>query len=168
MFTIVALRFTTPRTTRKIGLLRLFSSGKPYVRPPTYKEQVQQGVPLGKRKFYGRESHTAMQAALGISLFIAFVATPFLGKRLARDEEFRKLIPNWYNYKMEVPANAMSREEMHEQLISMQRDLHERAIRGDFTPDKVEKMDTESITRDPHGWGKIHPGLGEDYDEEDE
>lgn len=34
-------------------------------RPPTYKEQVAQGVPFGKRKIHGREQQIALQAVVG-------------------------------------------------------------------------------------------------------
>jgi len=38
--------------------------------PPTYKEQIQEGVPFGKRKFYGREGQTYAQFSVGMSVCI--------------------------------------------------------------------------------------------------
>lgn len=139
--------------------------------PPTYKEQIQEGVPFGKRKFYGREGQTYAQFSVGLSMFIAFIATPFLGKKLATDEEFRKLVPSWYfdSYRMKVPErDPNTRQSLHNQLIAMQKDLHERAIRGEFTKENRDKMVfKDDLKDDPYGWSKIHPGVDED-DEDDE
>ena len=81
----------------------------------------------------------------------------------------------------------MTREEFQEMFISMQKELHERAIRGDFTPQNLEKIDwkkegdsssaivtSASSAAEPltiatkQGWDKIHPlDEGDDGDEED-
>lgn len=103
-------------------------------------------------------------------MFIAFIATPFLGKKLATDEEFRKLVPSWYfdSYRMKIPERP-DRKTLHEQLIEMQKDLHERAIRGEFTKEKRDKMVfTGDYKDDPYGWSKIHPGVDDDDDDDDE
>jgi len=104
-------------------------------------------------------------------MFIAFIATPFLGKKLATDEEFRKLVPSWYfdSYRMKVPErDPNTRQSLHNQLIAMQKDLHERAIRGEFTKENRDKMVfKDDLKDDPYGWSKIHPGVDED-DEDDE
>jgi len=64
-------------TFRRVSLLsktsvtrRRFATGfKPYVRPLTYKEQVAQGVPFGKRKLHGREQQLALQVVVGEMFF---------------------------------------------------------------------------------------------------
>jgi hypothetical protein len=112
--------------------------------------------------------------ALGASFLVAFIATPFLGRKIAQDQDFReKWIPSWYNFNVEKPAQAWTRQELHEQMVEVQRELHERAIRGDFTNEKLEEMRRHLHGVDPeddeHGWGKIHPGVDDDEDiEEDE
>mmetsp|Transcript_4082 Transcript_4082/g.6138 ORF Transcript_4082/g.6138 Transcript_4082/m.6138 type:complete len:137 (-) Transcript_4082:71-481(-) len=88
----------------------------------------------------------------------------------------------------------MSKEDMHETIVEHQRQLHERAIRGDFTPDKLQKLratyyqakqaqeqeeqeedaaarrtlSNQQPSNDPYGWSKIHPGMDDDDDDDDE
>lgn len=54
----------------------------------------------------------------------------------------------------------------------MQKELHEKAIKGEFTPEKIDEMRRHFAgaepENDPHGWGKIHPGLDDDEDIEDD
>jgi len=144
---------------------------KAYQPPPSYKEQVKMGVPLGKRKHYGRAGQTYTQVSFGLSIFIAFIMTPFLGKKIATDEEFRKYIPNWYfeSYRSKIPERK-DKLTLHEQLIVMQKDLHERAIRGEFTKENRDKMifSEGKYKDDPYGWSKIHPGVDDEEDDDDE
>lgn len=142
---------------------------KPFQPPPTYKEQVASGVPFGKRILHGKEHQTAWQMSIGLSMFLAFVMTPYLGKRLARDAEFRDKIPSWYtnSYRIEQPRPSKSREERHQELVAMQKDLHERAIRGEFTEENLKKMQLLGPD-EPNGWARIHPGEDEDDDDDDE
>jgi len=100
---------------------------------------------------------------------VAFLATPFLGKRIAEDEEFRKKwIPSFYDFTIEKPKDAWTRDQIHELIVELKRDLHERAIRGEFTPDKIEEMRRHFAQDDPrkdaygNGWDKIHPGVEDD------
>lgn len=58
----------------------------------------------------------------------------------------------------------MSREEFHQSLMKAQKELHERAIRGDFEPEKLKKMDIKAEVE--NGWDRIHPGSDDD-DEDD-
>ena len=107
------------------------------------------------------------------TFLVAFLSTPFLGRRIAQDEQFRKsFIPEWYDFTIEKPTYAWTREELHEQLVELQRQLHERAIAGDFTPDKLDEMRRHfngvDPKNDPHGWGKLHPGVDDDEDIEDD
>jgi hypothetical protein len=71
---------------------------------------------------------------------LAFIATPFLGHKIATDEDFRKMIPGWYDFALEKPKSAWTRAEMHEMIVKRQRELHERAIRGEFSKEKLEEM----------------------------
>ena len=108
-----------------------------------------------------------------LSVFIAFVATPFLGKKIATDEEFRKMLPTWYfeAYRTTAPErNPNTRQSLHEQLVAMQKDLHERAIRGEFTKEKRDKMvfSDRGLKDDPYGWSKIHPGVEEEEEDDEE
>jgi hypothetical protein len=104
---------------------------------------------------------------------VTFVCSPFLGRRIAQDEEFRKsFIPSWYDFTLTKPEHAWTRQELHEQMVELQRELHERAIRGDFTPEKLDEMRRHFEGVDPkedtHGWGKLHPGVDDDEDLEDD
>ena len=45
-----------------------------------------------------------MQAAVAAAFLGLFVCTPFLGRRIARDDEFRqKWVPKWYDYTVQKP-----------------------------------------------------------------
>ena len=103
-----------------------------------------------------------------------FILTPFWGKRIATDPEFQKLVPSWYNFSLERPQSAWTRRELHEQLVQVQHDLHERAIRGEFTPEKLEEMrrhfgSEHPLDKEAHdrGWDRLHPGVDDDEDIED-
>jgi hypothetical protein len=135
----------------------------------------------GRGKSDNARSQNAIQLSLVVSLVAAFIASPILGKKIAQDAEFReKYIPSWYDFTVKSPESAWTREELHEQIVSVERDMRERAIRGEFTPDKLEELKRSMQPRsdlseeDMHyatkyGWGKIHPGVDpEDYDDDDE
>lgn len=127
------------------------------------------------------KSQNAIQMSLLATLTLAFIASPILGKKIAQDEEFReKYVPTWYDFRVKSPESAWTREELHEQLVQVERDIRERAIRGDFTPDKLDEMKRNMQPRNDlseedlhyankYGWGRIHPGVDPDeYDEDNE
>jgi len=125
-----------------------------------------------KLKFGDENSHFIQAGAISTFLCL-FLFTPFLGKKIAQDEEFRKkYIPAYYDYTLEKPDYAWTRQELHEQMVQLQKELHERAINGEFTPEKLEEMRRHFNGVDPkndeHGWGKIHPGVDDDEDVEDD
>jgi hypothetical protein len=140
----------------------------------------------GKLKSKGRgpsqqqKSATAIQLSLFLSLGLAFILSPILGRKIAEDEEFReKYVPDWYDFRVKPPKSAWTREEMHHQIIEAEKDMRERAIRGDFTPEKLEEMrrrlqprrdlskeDVEMAKK--YGWGAIHPGIDPDDDDHDD
>uniref|UniRef100_A0A7S2VYU2 Uncharacterized protein n=1 Tax=Eucampia antarctica TaxID=49252 RepID=A0A7S2VYU2_9STRA len=126
-----------------------------------------------KSRSSDRDNQHLIQFGLVSSFLVAFLSTPFIGKRIAQDEKFReKYIPKWYDYTLEKPDYAWTRAELHEQLVQLQRELHERAIAGDFSPDKLDGMRRHFAgvdpKNDPHGWGKLHPGVEDDEDIEDD
>ncbi len=65
-------------------------------------------------------------------------------------------------------------------MVQLQVDLHKRAINGDFTPEKLEEMrrhfdankggsgDDGGGEDELNGWNKIHPGVDDDEDIEDD
>lgn len=140
----------------------------------------------GKLKSKGRgqsdnvKSQNAIQLSLMISLMAAFIASPILGKKIAQDDEFReKYIPSWYDFRVKAPESAWTRDELHEQLVSVERDMRARAIRGDFTPEKLEELkrgmqprrdlsDDDIMYAEKYGWGRIHPGIDPDEDSDDD
>ena len=69
----VRLRATQRRCFSSKGSARAetetASKLKPFQAPPTYKEQVSSGVPLGKRRFYGNEREFAWQISFGKLMF---------------------------------------------------------------------------------------------------
>eukprot|EP00558_Chaetoceros_sp_UNC1202_P007139 CAMPEP_0197246260 /NCGR_PEP_ID=MMETSP1429-20130617/10767_1 /TAXON_ID=49237 /ORGANISM="Chaetoceros sp., Strain UNC1202" /LENGTH=163 /DNA_ID=CAMNT_0042706879 /DNA_START=12 /DNA_END=503 /DNA_ORIENTATION=+ len=130
-----------------------------------------------KRKFGEGPQDGAhfVQLAAVSSFLCAFLITPFLGRKIARDEEFRKkFIPSWYDFTIEKPDYAWTRQELHEQMIQLQNELHDRAINGEFTPEKLEEMrrqfhgkeQSEDASRS--GWDQLHPGVDDDEDIEED
>jgi len=119
-----------------------------------------------------RDREHYLQALVVGSFLAVFIITPYLGKKIARDEKFRKLVPSWYDFSISKPESAWTRQELHEQLVQVQKDLHERAIRGEFSPEKLDQMRRHFAGVDPendeHGWGKLHPGVDDDEDIEDD
>ncbi|CAJ1968967.1 unnamed protein product [Cylindrotheca closterium] len=125
------------------------------------------------------QSASKIQLSMLISLAAAFIASPILGKKIATDQEFRdKYIPDWYDFRIRAPSSAWTRQELHEQLVEVERDMRERAIRGEFTPEKLQDMKRQMHPRSDlteedlyyakkYGWGKVHPGVDDD-DEDDE
>lgn len=113
------------------------------------------------------------QLALGMSLLCSFLLTPFLGRKIAQDEEFKKkYIPEWYDYTIEKPKSAWTKEELHEQLVLLRRQLHERAIAGEFTPEKLDQMRrtmAKKPEKEEHAhFAQLHPGVDDDEDLEDD
>lgn len=133
---------------------------------------------------------TVAQAGVFCLFLAAFMATPFLGKKIATDDAFRqKWVPAWYDYTVKKPEHAWTREELHEQMLQVQQDVHERAIRGEFAPDKLRELQNAmqspyasssyghnnnqgglDRSKIPKEWDKIHPGLddNENLDESDD
>lgn len=119
---------------------------------------------------------------LGVFL-ILFASTPFLGKKIATDKEFRqKYIPSWYDCTVKQPEHAWTRDELHAQLLAVQSELSKRAQRGEFDDHKLTSLEqslvggtdntaagttsTEKKSHPKH-WDRLHPGLaeGESYNE---
>ena len=108
-----------------------------------------------------------------VGSFVASIGiAAMLGKKIATDPEFRKrFVPSWYDFTVSKPKSAWTRAEFHEQMVQTQRELHERAIRGDFSKEKLDSLRRHFEGVDPeeddHGWGKLHPGVDDDEDIED-
>mmetsp|Transcript_12613 Transcript_12613/g.27616 ORF Transcript_12613/g.27616 Transcript_12613/m.27616 type:complete len:218 (+) Transcript_12613:117-770(+) len=132
-------------------------------------------VAAKKARFNERHRDNSFYVQLGLasSLVCAFLLTPFVGRKIAQDEEFKnKYIPSWYDYTIERPKSAWTKEELHEQMVAMQRQLHERAIKGEFTPEKLEEMrrnfNKVRPEKEEHAhFAKLHPGVDDDEELED-
>jgi len=129
--------------------------------------------PRSKKRSSQQDGEHRMQFALVSSFLVAFVSAAMLGKKIAQDEEFRaNWVPAWYDFSIQKPTHAWTREELHEQMVEVQRELHERAIRGEFTREKLEEMRRHAHGVNPqddeHGWGKLHPGVDDDEEIEEE
>jgi hypothetical protein len=142
---------------------------------------AKQGLLPSKRKnSHKTQSQHQIQLALFISLAAAFIASPILGRKIAYDDEFRnKYIPDWYDFRVKAPESAWTRQELHEQLVAVEKDMRERAIKGEFTPEKLEEMKGSLQTRSDlteedmfyakkYGWGRVHPGVDDDDDDDDD
>lgn len=132
-------------------------------------------IALKKAKFEERhmDKQFYFQVALGMTLLCSFIITPFLGRKIALDEEFKqKYIPDWYDYSIERPKNAWTKEELHQQVMILQKQLHERAIAGEFTPEKLEEMRRNlpiKPEREEYAhFAKLHPGVDDDEELEDD
>mmetsp|Transcript_29548 Transcript_29548/g.45104 ORF Transcript_29548/g.45104 Transcript_29548/m.45104 type:complete len:171 (-) Transcript_29548:78-590(-) len=126
-----------------------------------------------KRKFGEGPQDGAhfVQLAAVSSFLCAFVVTPFIGKKIAQDDEFRqKYVPKWYDFSIEKPAYAFTRRELHDQMIQVQNELHQRAIRGEFSPEKLDGMRRHFPNKEvsEHGWDQLHPGVDDDEDIEED
>jgi len=134
-----------------------------------------------RRQSEEHQSANAIQFSLFISLGLAFIISPILGRKIAHDDEFReKYVPDWYDFRVKPPKSAWTRQELHDQIVDVERDMRERAIKGDFKPEKLEALkqtlqprsdlSSEDIAMaKKYGWGAIHPGVDPDgYDEDDD
>lgn len=129
--------------------------------------------PRSRKRSSQRDGEHRIQFALVSSFLVSFITAAMLGKKIAQDEEFRnKWVPAWFDYSIEKPKHAWTRDELHEQMVEVQRELHERAIRGEFTVEKLEEMRRHAYGVNPeddeHGWGKLHPGVDDDEEIEEE
>jgi hypothetical protein len=118
---------------------------------------------------------TAIQAGILIFFLVAFAATPFIGKKIASDSEFRaQYIPSWYDFTIPKPERPWTRQEIHEQIVAVERHLMERAQRGEFTDAKLDDL-RSSMNNETSGdntvedkrqraWDRLHPGLADDED----
>jgi hypothetical protein len=140
------------------------------------RELMRQGKIKSKRPSNGMDDQRLAQAQFAVAgvFVLAFLSTPFLGRKIATDADFRaKWIPAWYDFTVQKPEKAWKRQELHEQALEIQRDIRERAIRGEFTPEKLEEMrltfqgmeypHREGMDRSkvPVEWDRLHPGLDE-------
>jgi len=134
---------------------------------------------LPSKRKPGRGTNYA-QAGVIAFFMLGFAASPFMGKKIATDKEFReKYIPSWYDFTIKRPSSELSREEVHEQILQLQKEIRDRAIRGEFSDEKLAKMRRYMEGTDPnkefnpdndvHAWSKLHPGVADDEEvEEDE
>jgi hypothetical protein len=142
---------------------------------------AKQGKLPSKRKGQSQKtrSQNQIQLALFLSLSAAFIASPILGRKIAQDEEFRnKYVPAWYDFRVKTPESAWTRQELHEQLVAVEHDMRERVVKGEFTPEKLEEMKGSLQARSDlteedlyyakkYGWGRVHPGVDPDDDDDD-
>lgn len=133
-----------------------------------------------KHKFEDRSFTRAHLGVLGF-MMVGLIASPFMGKKIAQDKEFReKYVPDWADFTIKRPTSEMTREEVHEQILQLQKEIRARAKAGEFSDEKVGKMrrymeglDPESSKEfnpdnDKHAWSKLHPGVADDEDVEEE
>lgn len=140
-----------------------------------YQYPVEKVIAAKKARFNNRHrgKDFYLQLGLGVSLICSFLATPFLGRKIAMDAEFReKYIPTWYDYTLEKPKSAWTRAELQEHLVKLRTELHERAMRGEFTPEKLEEM-RRNLKKKPEKaehahFAQLHPGVDDDEELEDD
>ena len=148
------------------------------------KRLLRQGKLPSKNPKSQQQSTAGVAQLTVVGLFlVSFLATPFVGKRIAQDEEFRaKWVPAWYDFTVKKPEKPWTRQELHEQMMAVEKDIRERAIAGEFTTEKLQELQRNLQGMDypkrkeeakeepvPAGWTKVHPGLadGEKVNEDD-
>jgi hypothetical protein len=111
----------------------------------------------------------------GVSAVGVFLLSPFLGRRIAYDPEFKETyVPKWFHqFVPERPKNAWTKEELQNEITMLQTKLHERAIAGEFTPEKLDVMRRTMNKKLPDKveyahFAQMHPGVDDDEDLEDE
>lgn len=82
------------------------------------------------------------------------------------------------DFTIKRPTSELSREEVHEQILQLQKEIRARAIAGEFSDEKINKMRRYMDGTDPdktfdpdadvHAWSKLHPGVDDDEDIEEE
>jgi hypothetical protein len=112
---------------------------------------------------------TAIQAGILVFFLGAFFATPFIGKKIAHDHEFRqKYIPAWYDFTIPRPENPWTRQEIHEQMVAVEKHLMERAAQNEFTDEKLNNLKLSMQDERERAWDRVHPGVADDEDVNDE
>ena len=148
------------------------------------KRLLRQGKLPSKNPSSSRQQQTspgrAQLAVVGLFL-VSFFATPFLGRKIAQDKDFRdNYVPSWLDYSVQTPENAWTREELHEQMLEAQKDLRERVIAGEFTEEKLRKLQRSLQGLDyleskqkpkqqiPAAWDRLDTDDDDEDDEEEE
>lgn len=133
------------------------------------RELARQGKLPKKNAHYGPGGGTAdstgtMQLGIVAFFLVAFACTPLVGKKMAQDPDFRAKF-SWYDYTVQKPEAPWTRQELHEQMLAVEKELRERAIQGDFDKDKLDALQRNFRKLDggehhyPSAWDRIHPGL---------
>jgi len=97
---------------------------------------------LKNKNYYRKEDGSVVAAQLGIAalFLVAFTATPFLGRKIAQDEEFReKYIPSWYDYTIKK-ERGWTRDEINAQMMQVEMNVRRRAAAGEFAPEKLQAL----------------------------
>jgi len=143
------------------------------------RELLRQGKLKNINAHRGPKHAGASQAAVAVVFLGLFIMMPFLGRKIARDDEFReKWVPSWYDYTVPRPDKPWTRDELHEQMLMVQQNLRERAIAGEFAPKNLEKMQSKmqgkkddndqapsaAASKVPQSWDTFQPALGEEED----
>jgi hypothetical protein len=106
-----------------------------------------------------RSTNLRVQVGVTVILVVSFLSTPFLGKKIAKDKEFReKWVPAWLDYTVKEPEYAWTRQELHDIDVEYQKEMRERAIRGDFEPDKLAALDAVLKAKDRQNLVEPHVG----------
>lgn len=109
-------------------------------------------------------SYWPAAAALGAFL-VVFAAMPFLGKKIAKDDEFReKYVPKALDFTVPKPENPWTREELHQQMLMVQHELRRRAIAGELDDKKLDEMREKMQSDIPKKWNQVHPGSDDEED----
>jgi hypothetical protein len=70
------------------------------------RELLKQGKLKSVNEHRGPKHAGTIQAGIVAVFLVAFVTMPFLGKKIAQDEEFReKWVPAWYDFTVKKPEN---------------------------------------------------------------
>jgi len=105
------------------------------------REAMKSGKLKSKNPYRKQDSNIATkQFAIAGIFLVAFLSTPFLGRKIAQDKEFRdKYIPSWYNYTV-TQERGWTRDEINAQMMQVELEVRRRAAAGEFSPEKLERL----------------------------
>ena len=126
-------------------------------------------------KFRGKskERQVIVQVMVGVTIFAGFVAAPFIGKKLAqRDSEVLKWVP-WGDFTVNKHYKGIkeyyTKEDIHKSLVEYQKEMHGRAIAGEFKSYENDSERRKSIYWRPNlSDGPAHPDFDESDDDDDD
>jgi len=122
---------------------------------------------------YGKQRQVVLQTLVGITIFGGFIAAPFVGKKLAQqDAQVLQWVP-WADFTvskhLKSSGHVNTKEDLHRSMIEYQREMHERAINGEFADDAPKKKDADKdVERSVYWRPSLADGPRDPHDDNDD